>query len=291
MRRELTTRCAEQQALRAEYESLRIKHETLCAEQAAERGGQKTLPSDAAASQEAFSTLASVLAAARHDYAALADASQVLIRQRDTLQERIAELEAVNKRLVDMVWGRRSERRKDSPGQLPLGFSTEPLTPPSPSNLTVLRSGILIFASLPQAAAASRTGESESALSSNRLMLHIVCCAALMPKPAGDAKKIFRQQPASGASGGCRHRHHRSSAVSSEPAAAACESAAGGPEDTAALPHPRRTSRHTTDARWQAPAPADRTDNFEGAPAGQEVTCAPVAAGRGFALVPPWAAA
>ena len=138
LRRELTTRCAEQQALRAEYESLRIKHETLCAEQAAERGGQKTLPSDAAASQEAFSTLASELAAARHDYAALADASQVLIRQRDTLQERIAELEAVNKRLVDMVWGRRSERRKDSPGQLPLGFSTEPLTPPSPEQQEVI---------------------------------------------------------------------------------------------------------------------------------------------------------
>ena len=112
-RRELTARCAEQQTLRAEYEALRIKHETLCAEQEAQRGGEKTLAGEAMFSQEAFNRLASELAAARHDYAALADASQVLMRQRDALQERVAELEAAHKRLVDMVWGRRSERRKD----------------------------------------------------------------------------------------------------------------------------------------------------------------------------------
>lgn len=137
-RRELTARCAEQQALRAEYEALRIKHETLCAEQEAQRGGEKTLAGEAMFSQEAFNKLASELAAARHDYAALADASQVLMRQRDALQERVAELEAAQKRLVDMVWGRRSERRKDSPGQLPLGFSAEPLAAPSPEQQEVI---------------------------------------------------------------------------------------------------------------------------------------------------------
>jgi transposase len=138
LRRELTARCAEQQALRAEYEALRIKHESLCAEQEAQRGGEKTLASEAMFSLEAFNKLASELAAARHDYAALADASQVLMCQRDALQERVAELEAAQKRLVDMVWGRRSERRKDSPGQLPLGFSAEPLAPPSPEQQEVI---------------------------------------------------------------------------------------------------------------------------------------------------------
>jgi transposase len=138
LRRELISRCAEQQALRAEYEALRNKYEMLSAEQEAERGGQQTLSEQAASSPEAFRKLADELAAVRHDYAALVDSSQVMMRQRDALQERVAELEAVNKRLVDMVWGRRSERRQDSPGQLPLEFSAEPLEPPSPEQQEVI---------------------------------------------------------------------------------------------------------------------------------------------------------
>lgn len=132
LRRELMSRCAEQEALRAEHESLRLKYETLCAEQDAQRGVPKTLPREAASPQDALRTLADELAAVRHDYAALVDSSLVVTRQRDALQERVAELEAANQRLVDMVWGRRSERRKDSPGQLPLKFTAEPPAPPSP---------------------------------------------------------------------------------------------------------------------------------------------------------------
>lgn len=138
LRRELTSRCAEQEALRAEHEALRIKYEILSAEQEAQGGGQQRLSEEAAVSQEAFRKLADELAAVRHDYAALVDSSQVLMRQRDAQQERIAELEAVNQRLLDMVWGRRSERRKDSPGQLPLEFSGEPLEPPSPEQQEVI---------------------------------------------------------------------------------------------------------------------------------------------------------
>jgi transposase len=42
------------------------------------------------------------------------------------LQKRVAELEVANKRLVDMLWGRRSERRSDSPDQMQLAFAVEP---------------------------------------------------------------------------------------------------------------------------------------------------------------------
>ena len=61
----------------------------------------------------------------RHDYEALISATQILIGERDLLQKRVAELEAVNKRLVDMLWGRRSERRSDSPDQMQLAFAVE----------------------------------------------------------------------------------------------------------------------------------------------------------------------
>ena len=88
--------------------------------------------------QSGSPTLTKELAAARHDYAALLDASQVLTRRCEGLETRVAELEATNKRLVDMVWGRRSERRKDSPGQLPLEFSGEPLEPLSPEQQEVI---------------------------------------------------------------------------------------------------------------------------------------------------------
>jgi transposase len=62
----------------------------------------------------------------RRDHEALIDATRVLIGERDLLKKRVAELEAVNKRLVDMVWGRRSERRSDSPDQMQLAFAVEP---------------------------------------------------------------------------------------------------------------------------------------------------------------------
>ena len=62
----------------------------------------------------------------RHDYEALAETTRVIMGERDLLRKRVAELEVVNKRLVDMLWGRRSERRSDSPDQMQLAFAVEP---------------------------------------------------------------------------------------------------------------------------------------------------------------------
>jgi len=62
----------------------------------------------------------------RHDYEAILTSTQTLIEDRDKLQRRVDELEAVNRRLVDMLWGRRSERRVPSPDQLSLDFGKDP---------------------------------------------------------------------------------------------------------------------------------------------------------------------
>ena len=62
----------------------------------------------------------------RHDYEALLTSTQTLIEDRDKLQQRVDELEAINRRLVDMLWGRRSERRVPSPDQLSLDFGDAP---------------------------------------------------------------------------------------------------------------------------------------------------------------------
>ena len=80
------------------------------------------------------STLDQVLqefAAFRRDHEALVDATRIIIAERDALRQRVAELEAANRRLVDMLWGRRSERRNDSPDQRQLDFGDEPLGPSS----------------------------------------------------------------------------------------------------------------------------------------------------------------
>lgn len=69
--------------------------------------------------------------ALRRDYEALVDATRVLTDERDGLLKRAAELEAANGRLVDMLWGRRSERRRESPDQQHLDFGGEPDEPPS----------------------------------------------------------------------------------------------------------------------------------------------------------------
>jgi len=62
----------------------------------------------------------------RHDYSALVEATQKLVANREQCERRVAELEAVNQRLVDMLWGRRSERREFAPDQLRLSFPEEP---------------------------------------------------------------------------------------------------------------------------------------------------------------------
>jgi transposase len=70
-------------------------------------------------------------AAFRRDYEALAAATQVITDDRNSLRQRVAELEASNKRLIDMLWGRRSERRGESPDQQHLNFDDDPIEPPS----------------------------------------------------------------------------------------------------------------------------------------------------------------
>ena len=61
----------------------------------------------------------------------LIDATRIITDDRDALRRRVAELEAANNRLVDMLWGRRSERRSESPDQQHLNFGDEPVEPPS----------------------------------------------------------------------------------------------------------------------------------------------------------------
>lgn len=77
------------------------------------------------------------LASVRTDYEALASATRTLTEDRDKLRERVAELEAIQKRLTEMVWGRRSERRKESPDQQHLNFDEEDSSP-SPAEQEVI---------------------------------------------------------------------------------------------------------------------------------------------------------
>ena len=69
--------------------------------------------------------------ALRGNYEALLDATRVITDDREALRLRVVELEASNKRLVDMLWGRRSERRTDSPDQQHLDFGDDPVDLPS----------------------------------------------------------------------------------------------------------------------------------------------------------------
>jgi hypothetical protein len=77
-------------------------------------------------------------AALRGDYEALADATRVVTSERDAFRQRVAELEVSNNRLVDMLWGRRSERRSESPDQQHLNFGDGPIEPPSPEQQEII---------------------------------------------------------------------------------------------------------------------------------------------------------
>jgi len=76
--------------------------------------------------------------ALRNDHASLLNSTQTLIEDRQKLQQRMAELEAANKQLVDMLWGRRSERRTISPDQLSLSFLANPEEPASDEEIGVI---------------------------------------------------------------------------------------------------------------------------------------------------------
>jgi len=67
----------------------------------------------------------------RRDYEALVDATRIITAERDAFRQRVAELETANNRLTDMLWGRRSERRSDSPDQRQLDFGDGPAESPS----------------------------------------------------------------------------------------------------------------------------------------------------------------
>ena len=74
-------------------------------------------------------TLRSELTQLKTNYLTLAESTKVMMADRDSLKQRVLELEAANKRLTDMLWGRRSERRSDA-GLTPLfDLSEEPTDP------------------------------------------------------------------------------------------------------------------------------------------------------------------
>jgi transposase len=77
-------------------------------------------------------------AAFRRDHEALVDATRIITAERDALRQRVAELEAANNRLTDMLWGRRSERRNESPDQRQLDFGDEAMEPPSAEDQQII---------------------------------------------------------------------------------------------------------------------------------------------------------
>jgi len=79
-----------------------------------------------AALEKEMASLRAEFGTFRRDYEALAETTRAIVGERDLLRNRAAELEVANKRLVDMHWGRRSERRSDSPDQMQLRFAAEP---------------------------------------------------------------------------------------------------------------------------------------------------------------------
>ncbi len=76
--------------------------------------------------------------ALRRDYEALVDATRALSQERDALKQRVAEREAMNQRLVDMLWGRRTERRSESSDQQHLDFGDGPAEPPSAEEQVII---------------------------------------------------------------------------------------------------------------------------------------------------------
>ena len=91
----------------------------------------EALIGELAAMRADYERLSKELPAVRGDYEALVDATRGLTEDRESLRRRVAELEAVNKRLTDMLWGRRSERRTESPDQLHLTFPNDSVESPS----------------------------------------------------------------------------------------------------------------------------------------------------------------
>ena len=105
----------------AEEQLLAVKSEL-----AALQADHKALQQEHAELLQKHAQLQSDYQQLRHDYETLLESSQTLLAERERLQERVAELEAANNKLTNMLWGRRSERREE-PGQLHLWEPEQPL--------------------------------------------------------------------------------------------------------------------------------------------------------------------
>lgn len=97
--------------MRSELESLQVAHQAL---QVAHQALQQQYADAQVAEQQL-----------RCDYESLLASTQSLVDDRARLQSRVAELEAANNKLTNMLWGRRSERR-ETEGQLQLWDLDEP---------------------------------------------------------------------------------------------------------------------------------------------------------------------
>src|ERR1035437_2040291 len=106
--------------------------DTLLSEQLRESERRnEELRSELASMRASQAQILAEFGALRGNYEALLDATRVITDDREALRLRVVELDASNKRLVDMLWGRRSERRTESPDQQHLNFGDDPVDLPS----------------------------------------------------------------------------------------------------------------------------------------------------------------
>lgn len=115
-------------SLKIELQNLQVDHQQLQVD-------HQQLQADRATSQQQHTAALAREQQLRCDYEALLHSTKTLVADRERLQNRVAELEAADKKLTDMLWGRRSERREDS-DQLKLW--DEPTTELSKQQLAVI---------------------------------------------------------------------------------------------------------------------------------------------------------